>query len=114
MLEFYTPPRIEYDGAMRQEFSRDVVAHVARLARLRLTPEEMDRFAGQLGRVLAYAEQIQEVDTAGVPPGGHVLAPEQAPREDEVRPGLSRDDALANAPDADRSAGLFKVPRVLG
>lgn len=99
---------------MSAEFSREIVVHVARLARLRLTPEEMDRFAHQLARIVAYAEQVQEVDTTGVPAGSHVMAPAPAAREDEVTPGLGREEALANAPEADRAAGLFKVPRVIG
>lgn len=106
--------RFEYDKAMSAEFSREIVAGVARLARLRLTPEETERFAHQLTRILAYAAQVQEVDTSGVAAGAHVLPPGPAPREDLTVPGLAREDALANAPEADRAAGLFKVPRVLG
>jgi aspartyl-tRNA(Asn)/glutamyl-tRNA(Gln) amidotransferase subunit C len=91
------------------------VERVARLARLELTAEETVRFTGQLARILAYAEQVQQVDTTGVPPMSHPFAdPEQQGREDETRPSLPLEAALANAPESDRSSGLFKVPRVLG
>lgn len=97
---------------MSATFSRDEIARVARLARLALSDEEAGLFARQLGDILAYAEQIAAVDTSNVPPTGHVL--NAAPlREDRVQPSLSRDEALASAPDADRDSGLFKVPRVL-
>jgi aspartyl-tRNA(Asn)/glutamyl-tRNA(Gln) amidotransferase subunit C len=99
---------------MSAEFSREIVEHVARLARLRLTPEEIERFAHQLARILAYAEHVQEVDTTGIAAESHVLPPGPPMREDEERPGLDLDEAMANAPEADRAAGLFKVPRVLG
>jgi aspartyl-tRNA(Asn)/glutamyl-tRNA(Gln) amidotransferase subunit C len=97
---------------MSLTFSRDEVERVARLARLALTDEEKDLFARQLAGILAYAEQIAAVDTADVPPTAHV-SPATGTREDHQRPSLPIDDALAAAPDADRDAGLFKVPRVL-
>jgi aspartyl-tRNA(Asn)/glutamyl-tRNA(Gln) amidotransferase subunit C len=99
---------------MPSGFSRDAIEHVARLARLRLEPDELDRFADQLARVLDYAGQVQEVDTTGVDPTFHVAGQEHPLRDDVVRPGLPADEAMQNAPDADREAGLFKVPRVLG
>jgi aspartyl-tRNA(Asn)/glutamyl-tRNA(Gln) amidotransferase subunit C len=99
---------------MSSGFSRDVVEYVARLARLRLSAEEVDRFADQLARVLDYAEQVREVDTTGVDPTFQVAGGGRPLRDDEVRQGLDPAEALGNAPDADREAGLFKVPRVLG
>ena len=87
---------------------------IAHLARLSLTTEERDLFARQLTAVLQYAEQLREVDTEGVTPTSHPLALSAPLREDEVRPSLSRLEALDQAPEADREAGLFKVPRVLG
>jgi aspartyl-tRNA(Asn)/glutamyl-tRNA(Gln) amidotransferase subunit C len=99
---------------MPSGFSRETIEHVARLARLRLTAEELDRFADQLARVLDYAVQVQEVDTTGIDPTFHVAGQEHPLREDVIRPGLPAEEALRNAPDADRQAGLFKVPRVLG
>ena len=95
-------------------FSPADVARIAELARLDLTSEELDLFARQLGGILAYAEQLQDVDVSGVAPTSHPLALTAALREDEVRPSLPREDALRAAPEADIKAGLFKVPRVLG
>src|SRR5262245_51243278 len=90
------------------------VAKIAHLARLNLTDEELQLFARQLAGILDYAEQLQEVDTSGVPPTSHPLSLTAPFREDEVRPSLPVEDALRAAPDADPDAGLFKVPRVLG
>ena len=90
------------------------MARIAQLARLALTDDEMTLYARQLADILAYAEQLQEVDTAGVAPTSHPLALTAALRRDEVRPSLPRDESLRGAPEADTAAGLFKVPRVLG
>lgn len=90
------------------------VDRIAALAHLELTPEERVRFTRQLAEILDYAEQVREVDTAGVPPTTHVLTPHTVFREDEARPGLPREAALGGAPAASREAGLFKVPRVIG
>ena len=92
----------------------DEVAHIARLARLGLTADELALFARQLAGILDYAEQLRDVDTTGIEPTSHPLALTAARREDEVRPSLPRDDALRGAPDGDLAAGLFKVPRVIG
>lgn len=94
-------------------FTRTDVERVAHLARLELTDDEKDLFARQLAEILAYAEQIQRVPTEGVPPTSHA-GDEAMMRDDEVRPSLPREASLAAAPDADVTAGLFKVPRVLG
>jgi aspartyl-tRNA(Asn)/glutamyl-tRNA(Gln) amidotransferase subunit C len=99
---------------MPQEFSAADVDRIARLARIALTPEETELFAQQLGGFLAYAEQVQAVPTDDVPPTSHPLATATPMRDDNERRSLPRDEALAAAPDADRFAGLFKVPRVLG
>jgi len=98
---------------MSETFSRGDVERVARLARLELTAEEKDLFARQLAGILAYAEQIQRVPTDGVEPTSHA-GDAASLRDDLVRASLPREDSLANGPDADASAGLFKVPRVLG
>lgn len=99
---------------MSAEFTPDDLRHLARLARLELTAEELTLFSRQLSEFLAYAEQVQNIDTEGVPPTSHPTASTGALRDDERRPSLPRDAVLAEAPDADRSADLFKVPRVLG
>ena len=88
--------------------SRDQVLHVARLARLELTDEEIERFSGELSKVLDWIEKIGELDLEDVPPTSHVIDVENALRADEPRPSLPRDAALASAPDA--SLGGFRVP----
>jgi aspartyl-tRNA(Asn)/glutamyl-tRNA(Gln) amidotransferase subunit C len=88
--------------------SRDQVLHVARLARLELTDEEIERFSGELSKVLDWIEKIAELDLEQVPPTSHVIDVENALRADEPRPSLSRDAALASAPDA--ALGGFRVP----
>ena len=67
-----------------------------------------------LGNILAYADEVQKVDTTGVPPTASVVTRHVSDREDEVRESLDRDEVLASAPDAALDAGLFKVPRVIG
>ena len=89
------------------------VERIAALAQLELTEEEKQLFTRQLADILSYAEQLQSIDTAGVPATAHVNA-SQRDRADEPRPSLSIDDALANAPDGALDAGLFRVPRVIG
>ena len=90
------------------------VERIATLARLELTEDEKQRFVHQLSHVLEYAEQIQQIDTTGVAPTSQVLSRMPADRPDEPRPGLSNEQALANAPDPSLQTGLFRVPRVIG
>ena len=90
------------------------VERIAALAHLELTDEEKPLFTRQLADILDYAEQLQAVDTTGVPATAHVNAATGAERADEPRPSLPVADALANAPDAAPDAGLFRVPRVIG
>lgn len=88
------------------------VERIAALARLELSPDEVTLFAEQLTAILAYADQVQQVDTSGIdvaPAAGNTAA-----RADEPVPSLERDLVLEQAPAADRAAGLFTVPRVLG
>ena len=89
------------------------VERVAALAHLELTAEEKQLFTRQLADILAYAEQVQAVDTTGVPATAHVNA-HRVERDDEPRPSLPVDDSVANAPDPATEAGLFRVPRVIG
>jgi aspartyl-tRNA(Asn)/glutamyl-tRNA(Gln) amidotransferase subunit C len=95
-------------------FTRQEVAAIAALAQLELDESELDLFARQLGDVLAYAAEVQQIDTAGVTPTASVVTRHAADRLDETRPSLDRAAALANAPDASPDSGLFKVPRVIG
>jgi aspartyl-tRNA(Asn)/glutamyl-tRNA(Gln) amidotransferase subunit C len=97
---------------MAGHISREDVAHVATLARLRLTDEELDLFTGQLQAVLEHAEDVEALDTEGVPPTAHPFPLENVLRPDEPRPSLDRDEVLAQAPDA--VEGRFRVPPVLG
>ena len=97
-----------------EQFSTADVEHLARLARLALTPEETTLFARQLADVLAYAQQVQQLDTSGIPPTSHAIGAPTDSRPDEVAPCLPREVALANAPGATPQSGLFKVPRVIG
>lgn len=95
-------------------FSRDDVLHLAALSRLELSGDEVDRFTHQLGDILAFAGQIDSVDTTAARDAGS--APDAAPaalRDDEPERSLDREQALAGAPSASRADGLFKVPRVL-
>jgi aspartyl-tRNA(Asn)/glutamyl-tRNA(Gln) amidotransferase subunit C len=103
-----------YDPPVPDHFTTDDVERVAQLARLALTDEEKQLFAAQLGDILRYAEQIRQVDTSGIAPTSHAAGAAGALRADERRPSLPRDQVLAQAPEADADAGLFKVPRVLG
>jgi aspartyl-tRNA(Asn)/glutamyl-tRNA(Gln) amidotransferase subunit C len=90
------------------------VERVAALAHLDLTEDEKVLFARQLDGILEYARHLQAVDTSGVPATAHVHAQQRSEREDEPRESLSQADAVANAPDANHEAGLFRVPRVIG
>lgn len=99
---------------MPGDFTRADVERLARLARLELTDHEKAQLTPQLSAFLAYAEHVQDVATSGVPPTSHPLGAAGAWRDDVPTPSLSRDEALAQAPEADPGRGLFKVPRVLG
>src|SRR5262245_39146277 len=99
---------------MSVQFSGDDVRAIAALAQLELSAEEIDLFARQLGEFLGYAEEVQTVDTSGIPPTASVLAGQATDRPDLVQPCLDRDAALSAAPDPAPAAGLFKVPRVIG
>jgi aspartyl-tRNA(Asn)/glutamyl-tRNA(Gln) amidotransferase subunit C len=87
---------------------REQVLHVAKLARLRLTDEEVERMSGELSTILEAIEQIAELDLEGVEPTSHVIDLENVLRPDEPRPCLPREVALAPAPDATDEG--FRVP----
>jgi len=88
--------------------SRDEVLHIARLARLALTDEEVERLGGQLSAILEAVGKVAELDLGGVEPTAHPLDLVNVWAEDDPRPSLPVDEALANAPD--REAGFFRVP----
>jgi aspartyl-tRNA(Asn)/glutamyl-tRNA(Gln) amidotransferase subunit C len=88
------------------------VTHIAELAKLALTPDEIEQYRRQLSDILEHFETLQQVDTSSVPPTASVLPLRTVMRADLVRPGLATEDALANAPD--RENGFFRVRAVFG
>lgn len=91
--------------------TREEVLHIAHLARVALSDDDVAKFQEQLSDILAHFEALQAVDTEGVEPTSHPLPLESVMRADEVRPSLSREEVLANAPLAED--GLFRVRAVL-
>ena len=91
--------------------SVDEVRAVARLARLAAAEEDLPRYAAELGRILEHVARLQQLDVTDVPPTSSALAVGGVAREDEPRPGLGAEAAVANAPA--HHAGLFQVPRVV-
>jgi aspartyl-tRNA(Asn)/glutamyl-tRNA(Gln) amidotransferase subunit C len=87
------------------------VEHVARLARLELSDEEKNLFAGQMDAILGYVDKLNELNTDGIQPTSHAVPMENAFREDITRPSLGVEKALANAPDP--VLGFYRVPKVI-
>lgn len=96
---------------MTARLTRDDVAKVALLGRLKLSADELDQLTSQLGRVLEYVEILNEVDTEGTEPMAHAVELSNVFRDDIEAASLSRDDALANAPKTD--GRCFLVPPIL-
>ena len=96
---------------MGERISRHDVAHVARLARLRLTDDELERFTEQLGDILDHAADVAALDTTDVPPTAHPLPLRNVLRDDVVVPPLDRDELLAQAPAVED--GRVRVPRII-
>ncbi|MSO45689.1 MAG: Asp-tRNA(Asn)/Glu-tRNA(Gln) amidotransferase subunit GatC [Acidobacteria bacterium] len=94
-------------------FTRIEIEALATLAHLEVSEADVERLGRQLAAILAYARQVQEIDTTGVAPTASVEVPHGADRDDRVLASLDRRDALSNAPDAAVDAGLFRVPRVI-
>jgi aspartyl-tRNA(Asn)/glutamyl-tRNA(Gln) amidotransferase subunit C len=92
--------------------TRADVEHVAMLARLALTDDEIEQLTGELGAILDNAARVSALDTADVPPTAHPLPLVNVFRPDDPRPGLDRDEVLAQAPAGEN--GQFRVPRILG
>jgi aspartyl-tRNA(Asn)/glutamyl-tRNA(Gln) amidotransferase subunit C len=95
-------------GSLSVAITRDEVLHVARLARLELTEDEIERFTAQLSAILEAVAKVSELDLSGVEPTAHPLDVVNVWAEDEPRPSIPVEDALANAPDHEN--GFFKVP----
>jgi aspartyl-tRNA(Asn)/glutamyl-tRNA(Gln) amidotransferase subunit C len=91
--------------------SREDVEHVAALARLGLTDQEIDLMQGQLNRILEAVGQLQAVDTSSVGPTAQVIALENVMRDDVARPSMAREAALGNAPR--RDGPMLRVPVIL-
>jgi len=87
---------------------REQVLHVAKLARLHLSDEEVERMASELSGILEHVEHISELDLDGVEPTSHVIALQNVFRPDEPRPSWERDEVLQSAPDP--ASGAFRVP----
>jgi len=91
--------------------SRDEVRHIARLARLSLTEAEVEKFTKQLSQILEHAAKIQELNLDGLEPLTHAVDRTNVMRRDEVREGLSREEALKNAPD--KEGDFFRIPPIV-
>src|SRR5919107_5821888 len=91
--------------------SREEVAHLARLSRLAVTDDELDRFAGQLDVILQSVARVGEVAADDIPPTSHSVPLTNVYRDDIERPCLTQDEALSGAPD--QADGRFRVPRIL-
>ena len=96
------------------KITKDEVLYVANLARLEVNPDNIDRFADQIGQILEYVETLNKVDTAGVTPTSHAISLTNAFRKDGEIGHLNRDAVLKNAPDKDEEDGSFLVPKVVG
>jgi aspartyl-tRNA(Asn)/glutamyl-tRNA(Gln) amidotransferase subunit C len=107
-----TPPDGPVDGAAAGRITRDEVAHLARLARLAVSDEELDLFAGQLEVVLRAVARVGEAADEDVAPTTHAVPMTNVVRPDVARPSLPRDVVLAGAPAAEDDR--FRVPRILG
>jgi len=92
--------------------SREDVEHIAKLARLQLTEEEVKRFQIELGKIIEYFDQLKKLDTENVPPMTHAVPIENVLREDQVKESLLQEEALQNAPEKKES--YFQVPKVVG
>jgi aspartyl-tRNA(Asn)/glutamyl-tRNA(Gln) amidotransferase subunit C len=92
--------------------TRADVVHVARLARLALTEDELASLTRELGVILDHAARVSALDTSGVAPTAHPLPLTNVFRPDDPRPGLDRDEVLSQAPE--QEDGRFRVPRILG
>ena len=90
---------------------RETVEHVARLTRLALSEEELERMRVELNSILAHLDTLRLLDTEGVEPTSHAVDVVNVMREDEVEPCFPQDAMLANAPD--RSGEFFRVPRII-
>jgi aspartyl-tRNA(Asn)/glutamyl-tRNA(Gln) amidotransferase subunit C len=101
---------VGYKGAFMKLTKKDV-EYVAKLARLELNEEEKEKYTLQLAQILEYVSKLEQLNTQNIEPTSHVLSLENVFRDDEVKPSLSRDEVLANAPETED--GYFKVKKVI-
>ena len=94
------------------KITREEVIHVAKLARLEMDENEIDKFSTQIGTILEYFETLNRVDTTGIRPTSHAIFLTNAFREDDEKEHVDRESALANAPE--KEDGYFIVPKVIG
>jgi len=97
---------------MTQTIDTKTVKHVAFLVRLGISEEEAEKFSGQFSSIIDYFNMLNEVDTTDVPPASDIANAENILREDEVKPSMSHEEFIKNAPRSER--GYVKVPTVLG
>lgn len=93
------------------ELTKELITHIAELAHLKLTDEEIKKFQKELSQILDYVNQLNEVDTSNVEPLHHPLPLMNVFREDKVKKSIEREEALKNAPDS--TDEFFKVPKVI-
>jgi aspartyl-tRNA(Asn)/glutamyl-tRNA(Gln) amidotransferase subunit C len=93
------------------DISKEQVKHVAHLARLAVTDEEVEKMADELSAIIGYAEQLNELDTEGVEPTTHVLDLKNVMRKDEPKEWITHEEAMKNAPD--QKDGQFRVPSIM-
>jgi len=96
---------------MEQKLSKEKVAYVAKLASLGMPPRELEKYQVELSMILNYVEQIQQLDTTGIPATFQVLPLKNILRDDQTSPGLTVEEALLNAPD--RENNYFKMPKIM-
>src|SRR5262245_38655524 len=99
-------------GTCNMAIGREEVRHIAKLANLEFSEDEIDRFTRQFNSILEYVARLNALDTSAIEPTSHIGAGSRTLRDDVLVPSIPRDEALANAPASDR--GYFKVPRVIG
>ena len=96
---------------MAEIVSEETIRHIALLSRLEFTDSEIQKFAAELNKILGYVDKLRELDTEDIPPTSHALRLKNVFREDAVRPSLTNEQILANAPEVE--AGHFKVPQII-
>ena len=96
---------------MSTKIDKSQVEHIARLARLSMSEEELELFSSQLTNIMGHIKKLEELDTDGIEPTSHALDLINVTREDVVRESLKVDEALANAPD--RHDGFYRVPKII-